>query len=298
MKNPKVAIVIATYNQDKILRECLRSLKKTKYSNYKIIFVDDTGKNLGEEIKKEFNVELIKTKGSSGQSRVWNLGIESAMKQKFDYILLLDDDTEIIDPNWLSKLIKIGESDKKIGILGCKLLYEDKSFQHIGGYIRKWVITHEKDYRKEPFEVDHIMGCFMLIKKEVIQKIGLVDEIYTPYLLEETDYCIKTKKNGFKIVSVPSVETIHKKSKTINTQTNSRKMFVRFKNDIIFSRRHLSKKNALFRIFIYLPLVAILRKRRDEDELTIKNFILRKEFLMNLFLLVKAFLYVNSKKLK
>lgn len=298
MKKPSVAIIVATYNQDKILRECLRSLKKTKYSNYEIIFVDDTGKNLGESIIKEFDVNLIKTKGSSGQSRVWNLGIKMAMEKGFDYILLLDDDTEIIKGDWLSELIKVGENDKEIGILGCKLLYADKSFQHVGGYIRDWNITRESEYKKEVFEVDHIMGCFMLIKKDVINKIGLVDEIYTPYLLEETDYCIRAKKAGFKIVSVPYVEIIHKKSKTINTQANSRKMFVRFKNDIIFSRRHLNPKNRLFRIFIYLPLVAIFRKRKDEDELRIRKFRLRKEFLINLILLMKAYFYVNAKRLK
>ena len=156
----------------------------------------------------------------------------------------------------------------------------------------------EVNNKKEPFEVDHIMGCFMLIRMEVIDKIGLVDEIYTPYLLEETDYCIKARKSGFKIVTVPTVEVIHKKSKTINTQPNARKMFTRFKNDIIFSRRHLNTKDRLFRIYVYLPMVAVMRKSKDEDELELKSFRLRKEFLANLKLLTKAFLYVNAKGLK
>ncbi|MCX6750917.1 MAG: glycosyltransferase family 2 protein [Candidatus Pacearchaeota archaeon] len=298
MKNPKVAIVVATYNQEELLVDCLKSLEKTKYSNYKIFFVDDTGKNIGGRIKKRFNVELITTKGSSGQSRVWNEGIKRALGWNFDYVLLIDDDTEFVNKNWLSELVKVGESDKRIGLIGCKLIYADGSMQHVGGYIRGWRITRESNYPNKVFEVDHVMGCFMLIKREVIDKIGLVDEIYTPYLLEETDYCIKIKKNRFKIVTVPYVEVIHKKSKTINTQTNSKKMFVRFKNDIIFSRRHLKPKDRLFRLFVYLPLVAIFRKRKDEDSLELKSFRLRKEFLINLKLLAKAFYYVNSRELK
>lgn len=298
MKSPKVAISVATYNQGKLLIECLNSLKKTKYPNYKVFFVDDTGRNIGERIKKQFDIELITTKGKSGQVGVWNAGIKRALKWNFDYILLIDDDIEFPEKNWLDRLIKIGESDKKIGIIGGGLVYADKSPQHFGGYIKGWRITKEIKERKEPFEVDHIMGCFMLIKREVIEKIGLIDEIYNPYLLEETDYCLKAKKNGFKILSVNAVKIIHKKGKTVDTQPNSKRMFVRFKNDIIFSRRHLDLKNRLFRLFVYLPLVAIMRKRKDEDDLEIKSFKLRKEFLMNLVLLVGAFFYVSIKRLK
>ena len=294
----KVAIIIATCNQEKLLVDCLKSLKKTKYNNYKIFFVDDTGKNLGKKIKKEFDVDLITTKGFSGQSKVWNFGIKKALKENFDYFLLLDDDTEILDKDWLSNLIKVGESDKNIGIIGCGLIYPDGSMQHLGGYIRGWKITKELNDRKNVFEVDHVMGCFMLIKKSVINKIGLVDEIYNPYLLEETDYCVRAKNQGFKIVSVPYVKIIHKKGKTINTQSNAKRMFVRFKNDIIFSRRHFKLKDKLFRIFVYLPLVAIFRKRKDEDELKFENFVLRREFLVNLALLIGAFSYVLCKRLK
>jgi len=294
----KVAIVIATYNQEKLLVDCLKSLEKTKYGNYKIFFVDDTGKNLGEKIKKEFDVDLSITKGHSGQSKVWNVGIEKALKWDFDYVLLLDDDTEILDKNWLADLIKVGESDEKIGILGCRLIYPDGNIQHLGGYVKGWEITKELSDRKDVFEVDHVMGCFILIKRSVIDKIGLVDEIYTPYLLEETDYCLRAKKQGFKIVSVPHVRIIHKKGKTINEQPNAERMFVRFKNDIIFSKRHFGLKDKLFRIFVYLPLVATFRKQKDEDELKFKNFVLRREFLANLVLLVNAFLYVRHRKLK
>jgi len=298
MKNPKVAIIIATYNQEKLLVNCLKSLEKTKYNNYKIFFVDDSGRNIGKEIKRKFNVDLTTTKGLSGQTGVWNIGLKKALKENFDYFLLLDDDTEILDKNWLKKMIDVGESDEKIGILGCKLVYPDKSLQHLGGFIKGWEITKESKDRKNTFEVDHIMGCFMLIKRSVINKIGLVDEIYNPYLLEETDYCLRAKKNGFKIVSVPSVEVIHQKSKTISQQPNIEKIFVRFKNDLIFSRRHFELKNKLFRLFVYLPLVAIFRKRRDEDELKFKNFKLRKEFLINLILLIYAFFYVEFKGLR
>lgn len=280
----KVAIVISFYNNLKNLKACLNSLKKTNYPNYKIFLVNDSK---GIDIGK-----AIKTSGHTGFSKAYNVGIRKALEWKPDYVLLLNDDTEIINENWLSKMVEVGEYYKDIGILGCKLIYPDGSLQNIGGYMEGWQITKEMLGWEEPFEVDHIMGSFMLIKKEVIDKIGLLDEIFNPYLLEDTDYCLRAKQEGFKVISVPGVKIIHKKGKNIDTVPNYKRMFVRFKNDIIFSMRHLGIKDRLFRILIYLPMVAIFRKKSDEDELKFKNFRLRKWFPINLVLYVIAFFSV------
>lgn len=285
----KVAIVISFYNNLENLAACINSLKKTDYPNYKIFFVNDS-----KGINIDFiGVETIKTSGHTGFSKAYNVGIREALKWKPDYVLLLNDDTEVVDKNWLKDMVDVGERGKDIGILGCKLIYPDGSIQNIGGYIKGWQITKEMNHTiRKPFEVDHIMGSFMLIKKEVINKIGLLDEVYNPYLLEDTDYCLTAKQEGFTVLSVPGVKIIHKKGKSIDTTPNYKRMFVRFKNDIIFSIRHLGLGDRLFRIFVYLPLVAIFRKRRDEDELKFRNFRLRKEFLFNLILLWGAFFYV------
>lgn len=290
----KIAIVISTYNQKDLLKKCLNSLKKTNYENYKIFLVDDSGDGrIGKYIKKDFRkIDITTTKGNSGFSKVYNIGMKKALTWSPDYILLLNDDTEIIEKDWLKKMVMVGESDKEIGILGCKLVYLDGSLQNIGGYIRKWEIIKEMDgNKKHAFEVDHVMGAFMLIKRNVINKIGLLDEIYNPYLLEDTDYCLRAREKGFKIVSVPYVKTIHKKGKTIGTSPSSERMFVRFKNDVIFSKRHLEGWNKFFRVFVYLPMVAIFRKNTDEDKLKFKNFKLRKGFLMNILLWIKALFY-------
>lgn len=291
----KVAIIISTYNQDILLEECLSSLKnKTDYKRYKVFLVDDgSKKKIGGKIKKKFSwVNVIINKKNLGFSKANNIGIRKALKNYSpDYVLLLNDDTEIKQKNWLKKMIKTGENDKKIGILGCKIIYPDGKLQNIGGYIRKWEITKIKDFKKnEIIDVDHVMGSCFLIKKEVIDEIGYLDEIYSPFLLEDTDYCLRAKKAGFLIKSVSSVSIIHKKGKTIDSLKNKKNLYIRFKNDIVFSIRHLKPKYAFFRIFIYLPLVAVLKKKKDTDELRMKNFKLRKNFWINLFLLLKALL--------
>jgi len=295
MVDPKVAIIISTYNQKKLLEESLESLKKnTTYKKYRVYVVDDSGKKgeMGAEIKKKFKwANIIINKENKGFSGANNVGIKKAMNEyNPEYILLLNDDIEIIEKNWLKRIIDEGERDKQIGILGCKILYPDRSLQNMGGYIKKWKIELEKnENKKDIFEVDHVMGAFILIKKEVIKKIGLLDEIYSPYLLEDTDYCLRVKKMGWKVVSVPYVSIIHKKGKSIDSLEDKKKLLVRFKNDIIFSKRHLRGWNKFFRIYIYLPLVAIFKKQKDTDNLSLRKVTLRKKVLRNLGLWFMAF---------
>ncbi len=294
MAEPKVAIIITTYNQEELLRECIASIKKnTNYKNYKIYLIDDSGRGkIGKEIKEEFNwVNVSTNKKNLGFSKANNIGIKKAMKEyNPDYILLLNDDCEIVDKDWLKEIIKVGESENKIGILGCKILYPDGSLQNLGGYLKKWKIELElNETKKEVFEVDHVMGACFMIKKGVIKKIGLLDEIYSPYLLEDTDYCLRAKKAGFKIVTVPFVKIIHKKGKSIDSLEDKKRLLVRFKNDIIFSRRHFKGVGKFFRIFIYLPLVAVFKKKKDTDKLKLSKFALRKKFLRNLWLWYVAF---------
>lgn len=294
MVDPKVAIIISTYNQKKLLEESLESIKKnTTYKKYKVYVVDDSGNGeIGKEIKKKFKeINIIINKENKGFSGANNVGIREALKEyNPEYILLLNDDIEIIEKNWLKKIIDAGERDKQIGILGCKILYPDRSLQNMGGHIKGWRIELEtNENKKNIFEVDHVMGAFILIKKEVIKKIGLLDEIYSPYLLEDTDYCLRAKKKGWKIVSVPYVNVIHKKGKSIDSLEDKKRLLVRFKNDIIFSKRHLRGWNRIFRMFIYLPLVAIFKKNKDTDNLSLRKFTLRKKVLRNLGLWFIAF---------
>ena len=295
MKKLKVAIVITTYNQRELLFKCLDSLKnETKYPDYRVYFVDDSGKGeIGAEIKKKYSwVDVSINKINTGFSKANNTGMRAAIKEYDpDYLLLLNDDTETIQPDWLKKFVNAGEKDKKIGILGGKIVYPDKSLQNIGGYIKKWEIAKELKDRKDTFEVDHVMGAFLLIKKSVIEKIGLLDEVYSPYLLEDTDYCLRAKRAGFKVVSVGSVVIVHKKGKSIDSLKSKRSTLVRFKNDFIFSFRNLKFPYNFIRAFAYLPMVAVFKKRTDEDSPEIKNLILREDFIVNILLYIISPLY-------
>lgn len=295
-KQPKVAIIIVNWNNKRFVKSCLNSIKKmTDYKNYKVIVSDNGSTDSSiEMVKKEFKwVDLLKNNANIYWAGGNNIGIKYALKKyNSDYYFLLNDDTKIIQKDWLNKMVETAESDPKIGIVGCKLIYPDGSLQHLGGYMNGPLMTVEKKEDKKIKEVDHVMGSAIMIKREVIDKIGLIDMIFTPYLLDETDYCLRAKKTGFKVISDRRVKIIHYKGITIKkTGNKSQRLFVRGKTDIAFSIINLSIINALLRIFFYLPLVFLLRKREEKKDISLKNIRVRENCLINLLVLVKAYFY-------
>lgn len=294
MKQKKVAMILLTCNQKKMLEETLESIvKKTDYKNYKIFLVDNGSKDRHDlMVKKKFpKVEVIRNEKNLGYSKGNNIGIKRAYNvYDPDYFVLLNDDIEITNRNWLKKMMKVAESDRQIGIVGSQSIYPNGDFQSSGGHIKGYVITMTLEFKEgDLLDVDHLDVVCVLVKREVMDKLKGFDEILTPYLLEDTDYCLRAKEEGYSIKLDTSVKVIHKKSQTIHAMDNRLNMLIRFKNDLIFSRRHLKGKDRLFRMFIFLPMVAILKKKRDEDELKFRNFKLRSDFLKNIYYYLIAF---------
>jgi len=295
-KQPKVAIIILTCNQKKLMEETISSvIKKTNYKNYRIFLIDNGSEDRHDLLVREKfpEIDVTRNKKNLGFSKANNIGIKKSSKwYNPSYFLLLNDDMEINDKDWLKKMILVGENEKNAGIIGCQLLYPDGTLQNVGGYLEKWRLTNITKFKKdEILDVDHFMGACILIKKEVVERIGVLDEIFTPFLLEDSDYFLRAKKAGYSVKIVTSAKMIHKKSKTVGTFSNRKHMFSRFKNDIVFSLRHMKTKDFLFRIFIYLPMVSLFKKKKDLDKLEFKNFKIRKRVIENIFLLFGAYLF-------
>lgn len=218
MKEPKVAIITSTFNQEENLKKCLRSIKTNiNYKNYKMYFIDDSGTGkIAKVIRKEFPwIDVSENKKNEGYSTSNNILIKKAMKEYTpDYILHLDDDTEIIEKNWLKSMIEFAQKDKDIGIIGCKVIYPSKHLQWFFKNNKMNFIKDNKDIEetKETFEnheVTNVIGACLLIKIEVIERIGLLDEKFNPAYGEETDFCFRAKKNGFKLFYFGGAKIIH-----------------------------------------------------------------------------------------
>jgi GT2 family glycosyltransferase len=199
----------------------LHSLKiACRKISHEIIVVDNHSQDGSiEMLEKDFKyIKLIKNKENFGFAKAVNQGIITA---KGDYVLLVNSDM-IVPEEAIEEMLAISEKHQ-IGILGPKLVYPNNKLQGSVGYFpsgvtefftktRLYKIFNYGRYIKPKFqrltEVDWVSGGFMLIKKEVIDKIRFFDEKFFMYV-EDVDFCYRAKKAGFKVAFTPAVSIIH-----------------------------------------------------------------------------------------
>jgi hypothetical protein len=250
MDYPKVCIIILNWNGKELLKDCLSSLfKLTKYGNYKVIVVDNgSTDNSTEFIKQNFpNVDVLALDKNYGFPTGNNRGIRYALERyNPNYLILLNNDTKIIQKDWLTKMVEVAESDKKIGVVGCKLLYPNDEIQHAGVIFKNYAFRNRGQGEKDKGEYDIIEDTFFasgscfLIKKTLIQEIGFLDEIYSPFLGEEMDYFFRARKAGFKVMYCGKSKIIHKGGISLHKIDNSKRSFIQTRNALILSFRYCS----------------------------------------------------------
>lgn len=212
----------------KIKDYCNGELKvKSAFYQYdpknKPIHTLELGDDLNSKISEEFSghpsnnrLVLIKNDDNYGFAEGNNIGMRFALeKLDTNFVLLLNNDT-VVDPQFL-KLMLNEAQNPDIGILGPNIYYYDdpERITYVGGNLncRTGKITHpyldEKRKGLQPSEMDYICGCSLLIKKSVIESVGLLDDKYFLYY-EDTDWCMRARKKGIKTVHVPHAKIWHK----------------------------------------------------------------------------------------
>ncbi len=190
---------------------------------------------------------IIKNEINYGFAEGNNIGIRYALKALDPkYILLLNNDT-VVDAEFLGELVKVAETNEKIGVVGSLIYFYDSpmKIQVIGGKINMWTgrrsyITKTINYNKNHvIEVDCVSGASLLIKKEVIENVGLLDKEYFVYV-EDVDWCYRIKQKGYIILS--SLDSIiwHKGSKSTGGgyDTNTTVLYYISRNGFLFMRKN------------------------------------------------------------
>lgn len=271
---PKVFIVIVNWNGKVDTVECLESLKRIDYPDYKVVVVDN-GSSDGsqDEIRKISDITLIENNRNLGYAGAVNVGIDYALKNGAGYVSLLSYDF-IVDKDFLKELVNVSESDKQIGIVGPIVYFfgEPNRVQDLGGYISlTGLIKGNRSMKPEYGMIDtgqfdrikyvnFITGGASLIKKSVIEKIGMFDPSYFLYF-EDTDYGMRAKRAGFELVAVPKSKAWHKtkfwpKSDLWHKEKASTKRdelitYYFTRNRLIFVRKYFSKPQLLIFIITY-----------------------------------------------
>src|SRR6185437_8299738 len=249
-KAPNVSIVILNWNSYQMTSDCVRSLEKIDFPNYEVVLVDN-GSHDGspDQLAREFpHIRLLRNKQNLGFAGGNNVGIRDALERNPDYLLLLNNDT-VVAPNFLSELVQVAESDAMIGLLNPKIYYFDPPDRiwYAGG-IRKpgrvfpihlGLRQRDDGSYNQLKEVSFITGCALLIKTEVVQQIGLLDELFF-LSFEDADWSMRASRAGFKQYYVPASVIWHKDSyDTAKNLGVAGKNFHTMRNAVLFARKHL-----------------------------------------------------------
>lgn len=219
ISQPLIYIIILNSNRRDDTLACLESLSKSTYENFQIIVLDNKSTDDSvEAIRSAFPevqlIDLVENLGYAGNN---NVGIEEAIKQGADWVLVLNEDT-ILDLNCLVELVKVGESDPKIGIVGPMVYHHNEPdvIQSAGGMLGKyWQSQHlgqnelDRGQFQSPHRVEWISGCAILVRKAVIEQVGMLDVKFFIYW-EETEWCIRAARGGWLIFHVPRAKIWHK----------------------------------------------------------------------------------------
>lgn len=263
----KVSIVTVNFNQPVVTEELLSSIEKTStYSNIEIIIVDNASKAnpIPKWLLKYPAVKLIRSEINLGFAGGNNLGIKEATG---DYLFLVNNDTEFT-AGLIDKLVDTLDTHEDVGLISPMIkYYNDKQLIQYAGYTPMNYYTCRNSCiglrQKDEGQFDHIIGptaychgAAMMIRKEAIDKAGLMAESFFLYY-EEVDWCEQIIRTGYKAWVNTDALIYHKESVSVGKKSKLKEYFMN-RNRILFTRRNAPLFKKLF-FYIYFLLVVTPR---------------------------------------
>lgn len=243
MPDRPVSIVVLCWNHWHLTEKCLESvLRNTDLTRAEVIVVDNGSEDeTPDRLRRLEGIRVVTNPTNLGFVRGNNVGIE-AVDAKRD-VVLLNNDIEVLQPDWLERLAATASSEPDIGIVGCRLQMPDGRLLHAGTYILPETCWGQQIGALEPDfnqyatdrEVQGIVFACAYIRREVIESVGLLSEDYESYF-EDTDYCLAARKAGFRTFCCGGVTLLHNEHGS--TQDDPKK----FESLFEASRRTFRKK--------------------------------------------------------
>jgi len=274
---PLVSIIIPTRDKVELLRNCVESIiKKTQYENYEIIIVNNRSTeqktlNYLSEIQKRFsNIRVIDYNHDFNYSAINNFAVKFA---KGELILLLNNDTEVLNPEWLTEMVSHAVRPE-IGCVGAKLYYPDGNIQHggvilgiggVAGHSHKHFPSEHPGYMNRLILVQNlsaVTGACLMVKKKIYEEVGGLDEENLKIALNDVDFCLKVREAGYRNLWTPYAELIHHESKSRGYEDTPEKV-KRFKKEIEFMKKKWGEK--LLKDPYYNPNLTL-----DKEDFSIK----------------------------
>jgi GT2 family glycosyltransferase len=229
-----VTVVVLTWNGLDYTKRCLDSLRaNTTYPGYRLIVADNGSTDDTIEYLKAQDITFLSNESNLGFAKGNNRAI--AASDPNSDLVLLNNDTEIHQRDWIERLRATAYKSPDIGVVGCRLTRPEGTLQHAGTYIpietfwgQQWA-SGEKDVNQynSDRDVEGVVFACVYLKRQALTEIGLLDEDYFSYF-EDTDYCIRAIQKGFRVVCCGSVTVVHHEH--VSTKVNrvkQEKMFLR-----------------------------------------------------------------------
>ncbi len=300
-----ISIVIVNWNRKKDTLDCLKSLLKIRRDfKVEIIIVDNASNDDSvEQIRKFLNGRNFKTSGFSykliinennlGFSGGNNVGIKHALNHQADYVLLLNNDT-YVDKDFLTNLVKVFQRYPKAGILSPKIyfapgyefkkdLYKISDFGSViwyaGGDLdwdNVYGVNHGVDIVDSGQfgiiqDTDFATGACMLIKREVFERVGFLDEKYFMYF-EDADLSLRVRRRGWRVLFVPQSRIWHKVSQSSGIGGALNDYFIT-RNRLLFGMRYAGFKT---RLALFRESLRLLISGREWQKRGVVDFYFRK----------------------
>jgi GT2 family glycosyltransferase len=215
----EVAVIILTWNGLRFTRRCLESLNLETLPRQVQVVIVDNGSQDGtlDYLRKTKGITLIENADNIGYSRAVNIGIRAANPEAD--ILLLNNDTELTEPDWLERLSSSAYTSNELGVVGVKIIKDNEVLQHCGAYLPldtfwgQQIAGGEVDIGQYSglYEFESVVFACVYIKRFVIDAIGLLSEDYFAYF-EDTDYCLRARRHGIKVAVCGDVRVKHTES--------------------------------------------------------------------------------------
>jgi len=237
---PSVAVVIPTRDRLELLSRCVSSLEETTdYPALEIIIVDnDSVRPETHEYLRATRHRVIASPGAFNFSALMN---SAARQTGADYLLFLNNDTEIVQADWLKRMVGFARMDG-VGAVGAKLLYPDGRIQHLGVVMGHEALTGhyfqgEKDaaddmgplsYKRAVRDVAAVTAACLLTPRKLFVETGGFDEIDLPVAWNDVDYCLRLLKKGYRVIVDPDVTLIHHEGVSRGDAKNEREIATMF----------------------------------------------------------------------
>lgn len=277
---PKIAVLILGYNDEKNLKEALDSALDQTYKNYQVIYIDNasTDASLSSVRENYPQLETIAYEKNLGYAGAYAKVLKETFEKDYDGAVLLNSDV-IVDKNWLEELVTSAYRDEKIAIAQPKIFLanENKHLANTFGnhinYLGFGFCGHYKKQDDENFNCDQEIisasGASLLVKKQVYEKIGGLDEKFFAYL-EDQDLSWRALMQGYKIVLAAKSVMWHKYVFQKNAR-NSWKFFTLERNRLYFLFKNYSAKT----LFLLAPMFLVMEIGILADSLS-KGYFLDK----------------------